>query len=811
MAGVGMEVVRKVMKTPENIRNVAVIGGTDSGILPLMDGLNRTASPSVSTEDGSRCKKYDVNPMTANLTCLYHKYTPADIPGVETLSAKKEFVINIMDTPGSVDFSAEVDTTLRMTDGAVILVDCISGVTLDTKLVLKQAIRERVKPLLFVNNIDRAITEYKLSQEDLYQTIHSVVEAAKGVVATYSDESGPMGSVQFSPLKGNVLFGSASQGWGVTLGEIAAKQAEKLKVTPSVLLGKLWGDNFYNPSQKKWKNEPSQDFTRAFNIFVLDPVFKLFGASGNAQGSALPDLIESLGATLTLDNNETNDRQKAQEMISQWLPISNSLLTMIVLHLPSPLTAQGYRTEVLLKRQTDAVGTSAIRTCDPKGPLIMFVSKWFQIGQTDIMYAVGRVFSGSIVSGSEIKEPQRNTKVTETSMVIGDNICPVPEVSCGNICAIRGVEQRIAKIGVVTSHSSPVVFNDIRPSVSPVIQLDLDPKNPADAPNLLTELKVLMKLYPILECSIAASGLHILTGTSEHLLMRCKTYLEKQIVLKPTKLHVAYRETITKEPDMLCTAVSPSNKKNETSIKTKPLPNGLCECIEEGFITADQDPIARADYLAKNFGFDANEAERFWSFGPGDNGLNLLYYSSKQVRDQGHVRDSLISGFRWATREGILCEEAMRGVRIEIRYAKWQLSEDSDAVEAIRRAIQGSVIAASPRLMEALSRVEVVCSQDATLAVREILTNRQGRLLEERRVGRTPMSIVSCYIPGEKCLGVTSELGSSAKSVQVAFDHWEIMNGDPLDPESPAAMVAMETRARKGLPSDIPGSHSSSA
>ncbi|XP_021350409.1 elongation factor 2-like [Mizuhopecten yessoensis] len=811
MAGVGMEEVRRVMKIPESVRNVAVIGGTDSGMVPLMNGLNRKAGPNLTAEESGRCRKYDVDPMAANLTCLYHTCAPADLPGMEAVEGNTDFVINILDTPGSVDFSAEVDTTLRMMDGAVVMVDCISGVTLDTKLVLKQSIRERVKPVLFVNNIDRAIMEHKLSQEDLYQTIHSVVEAAKGVMATYSDESGPMGSVQFSPVKGNVLFGSASQSWGVTLGEIAAKQAEKLKVAPSVLLSKLWGDNFYNSSQKKWKNEPSKDYIRAFNLFVLDPIFKLFEASGNVQGSALPDLIENLGVQMSLDNNETNTRTNVQEMMCQWLPISNSLLTMIVIHLPSPQTSQRYRSELLVSRKTDAVGTSAVKTCDPSGPLIMYVTKWYQIGETNTLYAIGRVFSGSIVSGSEIKESQRKTKISETSIVIGDKICPVPEVICGNLCAIRGVEQMIAKMGVVTSHSSPVVFTDIRHSVSPVVQLDIDQKNPGDAPNLLIEIKRLMKLHPVLECSIAASGLHILTGTSEHLMLRCKSYLEKQMVLKPTKLHVAYRETVTEEPEMLCTAVCPNNKKNEISIKTKPLPNGLCECIEEGFISADQDPEARAEYLAKNFGYDVSEADRLWSFGPGSSGLNLLYYISKQVRDQGHIKDSIISGFQWAAREGILCEESMRGVRIEVRYAKWQLADDSDVVVAIRRAIQGSIIASVPRLMEALFRVEVICSHQATRTVRETFTNRQGRLLEERRLGRTPMSVVCCFLPGEKCLGISGELGSSAKRVEVAFDHWELMNSDPLDPESAAALVAMETRARKGLPSDIPGSHASSA
>merc|ERR1712036_197756 len=114
------------------------------------------------------------------------------------------FLINLIDSPGHVDFSSEVTSALRVTDGALVVVDCVSGVCVQTETVLRQAIAERIKPVLFMNKMDRALLELQLEQEDLFQTFQRIVENVNVIIATYTDDEGPMGQVQVGCEKGTV-------------------------------------------------------------------------------------------------------------------------------------------------------------------------------------------------------------------------------------------------------------------------------------------------------------------------------------------------------------------------------------------------------------------------------------------------------------------------------------------------------------------------------------------------------------------------------------------------------------------------------
>lgn len=141
----------------------------------------------------------------------------------------KPYLINLIDSPGHVDFSSEVTAALRVTDGALVVVDYVEGVSVQTETVLRQALGEKIKPVLMINKIDRGILELQVDGETMYQNFIRVVENVNVIISTY--EADDMGeSQQVDPTNGTVAFGSALFGWAFTLTRFARMYADKFKI-----------------------------------------------------------------------------------------------------------------------------------------------------------------------------------------------------------------------------------------------------------------------------------------------------------------------------------------------------------------------------------------------------------------------------------------------------------------------------------------------------------------------------------------------------------------------------------------------------
>ena len=144
--------------------------------------------------------------------------------------------------------------------------------------------------------------------------------------------------------------------------------------------------------------------------------------------------------------------------------------------------------------------------------------------------------------------------------------------------------------------------------------------------------------------------------------------LEKDHAGVPLKFSapiVPYRETVLAESTIVALSKSP-NKHNRIYVKAAPLDEELSKAIEDGTVKSDDDLKLRARVLADEFGWDVADARRIWCFGPDTNGPNLLVDTTKGVQYLNEIRDSCVAGFQWATKEGVTCEENMRGVRVNI-------------------------------------------------------------------------------------------------------------------------------------------------
>merc|ERR1711998_322004 len=313
----------------------------------------------------------------------------------------KGFLINLIDSPGHVDFSSEVTAALRVTDGALVVMDCVEGVCVQTETVLRQALQERVKPVVMINKMDRIILELQAELEDTYQNFVKILENANVIIATYNDDA--LGDCQVFPDSGTVAFGSGLQSWAFTLMHFAHLYAAKFKTDADKLIKKMWGNNFFHPKSGKWTKKEGEGAVRGFCKFVLEPIFKMFRLIMDGKKEKYTKLINMVGVTLTSDEKDLVLKPLVKTVMRKWLPASDALLEMIVLYLPSPAKAQAYRTECLYEGPIDDACGVSMKTCDPNGALMVYISKMAPTPDNSRLVAFGRVFAGTIKTGQKAR------------------------------------------------------------------------------------------------------------------------------------------------------------------------------------------------------------------------------------------------------------------------------------------------------------------------------------------------------------------------------------------------------------------------
>merc|ERR1719186_1185556 len=304
-------------------------------------------------------------------------------------------------------------------------------------------------------------------------------------------------------------------------------------------------------------------------------------------------------------------------VMRNWLPAGEAMFQMIVIHLPSPVTAQKYRAEQLYEGPGDDLACMGIKNCDPEAPLMMYVSKMVPTSDKGRFYAFGRVFSGKIATGMKArimgpnftpgkKEDLYEKTIQRTILMMAGKVEAIEDVPAGNICGLVGVDQFLVKTGTITTLKEAHNMRVMKFSVSPVVRVAVEAKNPGDLPKLVEGLKRLSKSDPMVQCIIEESGEHIIAGAGELHLEICLKDLEEDhagIPIKKSDPVVSYRETVIELSDIMCLSKSP-NKHNRLFMKAAPLPEGLAEDIEKGDVAPRQEAKERARFLSDKHNFD---------------------------------------------------------------------------------------------------------------------------------------------------------------------------------------------------------------
>jgi len=730
------------------------------------------------------------------------------------------FLINLIDSPGHVDFSSEVTAALRVTDGALVVVDCVEGVCVQTETVLRQALQERIKPVLMVNKMDRAFLELQLDGEACYQSFSRTIESANVIIATYPDEA--IGDVQVYPEKGTVAFGSGKESWGFTLNRFAKMYASKFGVDEAKMMRRLWGNNYYDAKNKKWvRVNPDGKLKRAFVQFIFDPINKVFDTIMNKDIAEAHKLITNMGVKLTPEEKNEIGKVLLKTVMQRWLPASEALLEMIVVHLPSPVLAQSYRYNQLYEGPEDDKAAQGIKNCDPKGPLMVYISKMVPTADKGRFVGFGRVFSGTVRSGQKVRilganynpgsdvDLYENKTIQRTVIMMGGRTQQMDDIPCGNTVGLVGIDKFLVKSGTITDDATAHNLKAMKFSVSPVVRVAVSCKNPADLPKLVEGLKRLSKSDPVCQISMAESGEQIVAGAGELHMEICLNDLQddfcKGIKLIITPPVVSFRETITAVTDRTCLSKSP-NKHNRLFVTAQPLEEGLSEEIDLGKFGPRMDPKVQSRTLADTYGWDPNDGKKIWCFGPETNGPNVLVDQTKGVAYMMEIKDSCVAAFQWATREGVLCEENMRGIKFQIQDVTLHADNihrgGGQIIPTCRRVLYACELTGEPALMEPVFLVEIQTVESAMGGIYGVLNKRRGHVFDEQQRPGTPVYNLKAYLPVNESFGFTADLrGATGGQAfpQCVFDHWQVMNGPATDESSKSGTIAKEVRIRKGL------------
>ncbi|XP_068131426.1 elongation factor-like GTPase 1 [Hyperolius riggenbachi] len=415
MGLVSLEKIIALQKNAANIRNICILAHVDHGKTTLADCLI-SSNGIISSRLAGKLRYLDsredeqIRGITMKSSAISLQY----------ISGNEEYLINLIDSPGHVDFSSEVSTAVRLCDGAIVVVDAVEGVCPQTQAVLRQAWLENIRPVLVINKIDRLIVELKLSPQEAYGHLQKILEQVNAVTGSLftskvleeradkdttetaegeqlydwsagleeTDDS----HLYFAPDQGNVVFASAVDGWGFTIDHFAQMYSQKVGIKSAVLLKTLWGDYFLNSKAKKiMKGAQNKGKKPLFVQLILDNIWSLYDAVMNRDKEKMDKIISSLGLKIsTRELRHSDPKVHVNAICSQWLPVSQAVLCMVCKKLPSPLDMSAERVEKLLcagPRRFDTLPPQtqqlkdAFLQCrsEETAPVIIFVSKMFAV------------------------------------------------------------------------------------------------------------------------------------------------------------------------------------------------------------------------------------------------------------------------------------------------------------------------------------------------------------------------------------------------------------------------------------------------
>ncbi|XP_022908018.1 elongation factor-like GTPase 1 [Onthophagus taurus] len=399
------EILKEAMRNPSSIRNVCILAHIDHGKTTIADSLlstngliSKRSAGQVRYLDDRQDEQERGITMKCSAVSLYYRLKSA------------EMVLNLIDTPGHIDFSTEVSAAVRICDGALIVVDLVEGVCVQTRDAIKQAYDEHIKMILVLNKMDRLVLELHKSAELMFQTILRVIEDCNVIIAElcqYDAENIDDPDIYlFSPERGNVIFACATDGWGVTINSLSEAFFDLVVgETAETLSKKMWNFDCYIESETK-KIVTGAIQKRKENVFIqlfLKTIYFLYYTFiTRMQRDKLPLVLEKFKIkNPTRDMHHKDSKLQVKAILQTWSPIAGVIMQQCYDVIPSPFQVDEKKLNYLIysnryfeNTKLNSYLDNMLKSMrDPQSKTsIVYVSKTFSVNKKNLSQNKAKVF-----------------------------------------------------------------------------------------------------------------------------------------------------------------------------------------------------------------------------------------------------------------------------------------------------------------------------------------------------------------------------------------------------------------------------------
>ncbi|XP_076262352.1 elongation factor-like GTPase 1 isoform X2 [Rhynchophorus ferrugineus] len=403
------EELKICMRDPHCIRNVCILAHVDHGKTTVADLLLAT-NRLVSRRMAGLLRYLDDRPdeQERGITMKSSAVSLLNIIYDDDRQARRKVLLNLIDTPGHIDFSSEVGAAIRVCDGALILVDVVEGVCVQTRESISKAFEEQAKMILVINKLDRLILELDQDIDLMFQSIIKVIEDCNVIIAELYqyefistevdiEDSGLL----FSPDNGNVIFASAADGWAFTTQQVSKMFINMVKnETVESLNEKIWNFDCWIDSKGEIRLGAIEKHKP--NLFIqlcLKTIVHVYqSVVVRMEKDKVPAILKKLNIeNPTREMTTANDcKTQVKAILSTWKPLAYTLLLQCLNIIPAPSSLSAQKIEYLLnvnhfvedpflnKCVQDMIPYFNVMSSAEGAPFIGYVSKMFCVNTKNL-------------------------------------------------------------------------------------------------------------------------------------------------------------------------------------------------------------------------------------------------------------------------------------------------------------------------------------------------------------------------------------------------------------------------------------------